>query len=437
MLKTTVAHTGRSKEVSPGYSRYTTVFGFFPSLRLIRAFSAVAELRSISKASTELNLSQSAVTQAIVKLEADLDTRLFERRNNGSYLTDTGIILKEHTDNIILNLEAALEQFASALTTGSTITQMLARRVTKSQIVALISIKEAASFTQAAFYAGVSQPSIHRAARTLESHLNTKLFYNTAHGSTVNEQGYRLANRLHLTVREFEWAYEKIEAQKMRERGRILVGGLPLAGSGFLASAISGFIGDHPEVNIDIATSSYDILLEKLRAGALDFIVGTLRSPPPTDDVIEEVLAPDPYVIVVRRGHPLANKAVVTREDLAAYDWLLPGPTAARRANYEKLFSDFSPTPRTNIGAHSLTIIFLLLTESDRMTILTRSQLLLDQRLGHNLTTINHQLEESIAYIGVTTRKNWTPTQNQAVFMDFLRRTRVEDSRFEASDKET
>lgn len=406
------------------YSGINAVFGFFPSLRLIRAFKAVAELESISRASVELNLSQSAVTQAIARLEAELGSSLFERRSKGSYLTEVGKILKEHTDKLFANIDDALEEFAGSDSAhGAVSIQNMSRRLTKSQVLALISIKESGSFMQAARRIGVAQPTIHRSARTLESHLNAQLFSNTARGSTVNEVGYRLANRLHLAVREFEWAYERIEAQKLRERGRILVGGLLLAGSGFLASAISSFSAMHPDVNVDIATASYDVLLEKLRAGSIDFIVGLLKSPPPADDVVEEMLAPDPYVIAVRRGHPLAGKSGVTREDLARFDWVMPGPLTARRANFEMLFAGFPTEPRTNIETYSLTILLLLLAESDRMTILTESQILLDQSLGNNLTRIDFQLAQQDAHIGVTTRRNWSPSDIQKTFLDFLRRT--------------
>lgn len=415
-----------SPQANLDYSKFTTVYGFFPSLRQIRAFTAVAQFKSILKASIELNVSQSAVSQTVAKLEADLDTPLLERRNKGSYLTEVGKILKEHTEQFFFYLEEALKEFAhKQMAPDKASLEALARRITKSQIVALIAIREAGSFTQAARYAGVSQPSIHRSARSLELQLKTELFHDTAHGSIVNEKGMNLADQLHLAIREFEWAYERIQAEKRQVRGRIMVGGLLLAGSGFLASAIGRFAAVYPEVNIDVACGSYDVLLEKLRAGSLDFIVGLLKSPAPVDDVVEEVLLTDPYVIAVRKDHPLAEKEIVTLEELAEYDWVLPGPTAARRTNFEKIFAGMSSVPRANVETHSLTTILILLVDSDRMTILTESQMLLDQKLGHNLTSLKYRLTQpSHGLIGVTTRKNWTPTENQKIFLNFLRQAK-------------
>lgn len=393
-----------------------------PSLRCLRVFAAVASQPSLSQASIHLGLSQSAVTQSLARLEKELDSTLLARRSKGSYLTEIGAILQGHTTRLFENIEAALRECLQARVelSGSEVSR-LSRRITNSQVAALVSVKDSGSFMQAARRIGVSQPTIHRTARTLENDLGIRLFSDTARGSSVNELGYRLANRLQLAVREFERAHEQIEAQKLRERGRILVGGLLLAGSGFLASAISAFSAAHPDVNVDIATASYDVLLDKLRAGSIDFLVGMVKSPPPADDVLEEVLAPDPYVVAARRGHPLAGETGITSDDLAAFEWVMPGQFTARRAISERLFATMTATPRTSIDTYSLSVLMLLLAESDRLTILTESQILLDHSLGDVLSKVDFVLPDSQAHIGVTTRKSWNPSAIQTSFLESLR----------------
>ena len=69
-----------------------------PNLRHLRAFSEVARSHSISTAAGRIFLSQSAVTQAIGKLEARLGISLFVRRHNGMYLTDSGELLVHRVD---------------------------------------------------------------------------------------------------------------------------------------------------------------------------------------------------------------------------------------------------------------------------------------------------------------------------------------------------
>ena len=81
-----------------------------PSLTSLRAFTAAAEHRNLTKAARALNVTHSAVGQQIKALERDLGTRLMTRTQHGITLTPQGEFLSK----------GLLEAFASiaALTEG-------------------------------------------------------------------------------------------------------------------------------------------------------------------------------------------------------------------------------------------------------------------------------------------------------------------------------
>ena len=56
----------------------------------LKIFHTVAEASSFTKASTILNLSQSAISRQIQGLEGDLKVQLFERHARGLVLTENG-----------------------------------------------------------------------------------------------------------------------------------------------------------------------------------------------------------------------------------------------------------------------------------------------------------------------------------------------------------
>ncbi len=60
------------------------------TLRQFRYFTAVAESGSVAAASRLLNIAQSAVTKAMLELEAELGDQLFERTSRGMVLTPQG-----------------------------------------------------------------------------------------------------------------------------------------------------------------------------------------------------------------------------------------------------------------------------------------------------------------------------------------------------------
>jgi DNA-binding transcriptional LysR family regulator len=72
---------------------------------LLRTFMAVADLGSFSLAASRLGYTQSAVSQQIAALEADLGTVLLRRRPVA--VTEAGARLLEHAGPILLRLEAA------------------------------------------------------------------------------------------------------------------------------------------------------------------------------------------------------------------------------------------------------------------------------------------------------------------------------------------
>jgi DNA-binding transcriptional LysR family regulator len=73
--------------------------------RYLRTFAAVARLASFSAAARELGYTQSAVSQHVAALEADLGTRLLVRRPVAP--TEAGTRLLEHAAPILLRLDAA------------------------------------------------------------------------------------------------------------------------------------------------------------------------------------------------------------------------------------------------------------------------------------------------------------------------------------------
>lgn len=76
-------------------------------LRQIKQFMALAEAKHFYKAAADIGLTQSALTQAISKLERELDLQLFVRSKTGSILTEHGKRLCDHAKVIIGQFEAA------------------------------------------------------------------------------------------------------------------------------------------------------------------------------------------------------------------------------------------------------------------------------------------------------------------------------------------
>ena len=80
----------------------------------LHVFRQVAEVRSLTKASKALHLSQPAVSKHIKLLEEELRVPLFVRSSTGVVLTDAGTIFLRHVQETEKSRAAVHERIVSA-----------------------------------------------------------------------------------------------------------------------------------------------------------------------------------------------------------------------------------------------------------------------------------------------------------------------------------
>lgn len=78
------------------------------NLNTLKYFYEIANVKNITKASENLNVSQPALTKALKQLESDMNTKLFNRSKKGVTLTEEGEILYEYTRSTFQNLGSTL-----------------------------------------------------------------------------------------------------------------------------------------------------------------------------------------------------------------------------------------------------------------------------------------------------------------------------------------
>jgi DNA-binding transcriptional LysR family regulator len=82
-------------------------------LRQLRAFVQVAHAGTFTRAAEELYLSQSAVSQAVGRLEAELGFELLRRGRNGVELTEAGSVVLERAREIVAAADAIRSDLAA------------------------------------------------------------------------------------------------------------------------------------------------------------------------------------------------------------------------------------------------------------------------------------------------------------------------------------
>lgn len=393
-----------------------------PNIRHLRVFREVAHCHSVSMAAERAHLSQPAVTQAVAKLEEDLAVPLFERRRDGMFVTEIGGKVLERVERALDHLQAGAREAArlGARQKGRGFSDF-DRLLTAAQLRALVAVSEANNFSMAARKIGISQPSIHRAARNLERLSGFKLFGSAHEGIALTPAALALAQRTKLALTELQQAFDEVDDFLGRDSTHIVVGALPLARTFLLPAAIDRMVRQSERVQIRAVDGRYSELLHGVRHGDIDFLVGALRHPPPVDDIVQELLFNDPLAIVARPDHPLAGQKTVTVEDMLRYPWVAPPRTTpAGSYLFDTLrIGDLPQTP-VRVVSSSLVLVRGLLMMGDYITIISLNQIRHEYEQGV-LAPLPIELADSARAIGLTYRRDWRPTKTQQMFLAHLR----------------
>ncbi|MBV6649207.1 MAG: LysR family transcriptional regulator [Hoeflea sp.] len=380
------------------------------NIRHLRIFLAVSNLASISKAARDCGLSQPAVTQAINKIEAELDAALFDRTPQGVFATALGRL---HAERIGRALSLIDEAFAS-------VAPRLRVTATASQLEALIAVRETGNFTLAARRLGIAQPTVHRAVSQLEKEAVRPLFERTSTGIVATRAGQLLASAARLMDAELMQADMEIAEALGRETGRIVVGAMPLSRAYLLPKVIARFRQAWPRLPLRILDGPYDEMISGLRNGEVDFLIGALRDPAPIGDIEQTPLFDDTLAIVAGPAHPLVGRSSIGVGDLLDYPWAVAAAGTPTRKHFEDMFTGTGHTvPDRIVETASLILIRELLLNSDHLGCVSALQAEAEIEAGR-IARIDFELPDTARAIGITTRRGWKPTASQATLIDLV-----------------
>ena len=388
------------------------------NLKHLRALTLVGELGSISAAAEAIGLSQPALTQGIARLERQFGTHLFDRLAQGLRPTENGAKVLSRTGR-------AVERLARALRTAARPGRLGAGRqgirpelhLTAAQVRAVLALAEAGSLSAAAQAVGLSEPAVHRAVRELERTCNVVLTEHRGRSVCLSETGRRMARGFALSVSELNVALQEVAQQP----ARLAVGAMALSRSLLVPVTLAELSQVAPWAQVDVVDGSYGELVEALRSGTIDVVIGALREHADAD-LRQEVLLHDRITIIGRSDHPLARRASSLNE-LALYPWIVGRRTSALLERWQQMFDEAGiARPRAPIQCGSVTTIRGLLVRSDFLTLLSRDQVTAELEAGL-LTPIRSAIPDTLRTIGAITRRDWFPTTLQQDFLTLLKQT--------------
>ncbi|HTH96216.1 MAG TPA: LysR substrate-binding domain-containing protein, partial [Stellaceae bacterium] len=215
---------------------------------------------------------------------------------------------------------------------------MLEHRIKLRHLSCFLEVASRQSFGGAARHLHLSQPAVSKAIAELEAILETALFERSRRGVFLTPEGDAFRSYAGSTLAALRQGIDTLAAGVGQGSGVISVGVLPTVAGKLLPLAVQEAKAAGLDATLRLLTGPNEYLLERLREGELDIVVGRLGAPAAMQGLSFEHLYSESVVFVARPGHPLTlGGRAVTLPDLVPFTVLLPGAGAVIRPAVEEM----------------------------------------------------------------------------------------------------
>lgn len=285
------------------------------------------------------------------------------------------------------------------------------------RLQALLVVADNGSIAAAARKLNITAPAVTKAIRQLERDCDAELFIRARSGVTPTPAGLAMIRRARLALNELDQAQEELRELRGIAQGKIAIGALAFARSVLLPRALVAFTASRPLDDVAVFDGEFESLIEPLRDGRLDFIVGALRETPLSPDVVQDRLFDDPVIAVARRDHPLAKRANLSLRELARQTWIVPPVDSPVRRLFELSFREGGlASPAHPVVTTSLEVMRGMILESDRLGFVSRNRVYYELQNGL-LVEMKAKLTRNKRPIGIIRRKDvdFTPAAEEMI----------------------
>lgn len=165
-------------------------------------------------------------------------------------------------------------------------------------------VVEMESFHRAAEALHISQPALTRRIQKLEQSIGAPLLERTTRHVAPTAMGQEIMPLVRRMLEEFDSSLFAIKDGSSQRRGLVTMACVPTAAFYFLPTVIRQFSRDYPHIRLRIRDLTANEGLQAVARGEVEFGINLMGNSDP--DLAFEPLIDDPFVLAMRRDHPLA-----------------------------------------------------------------------------------------------------------------------------------
>jgi len=223
--------------------------------------------------------------------------------------------------------------------------------VTFRQLRLFLALAETGSVSGAARALHVTQPTASMQLKEVALSVGLPLYEVMGKKIHLTEVGQELAATARALTLTWEVFEQNVDAIKGLSRGKLRIAVVSTA-KYFMPRLIGSFCTQHPSIDVSLEILNRDGVVQRLRERRDDLYI--MSQPPVYIDLVDEILMPNPIVVIAPLADPLAKKRGIPLKDLSARRFILREPGSGTRMAADQYFRQrrFSPDVRLEWGSN-------------------------------------------------------------------------------------
>jgi DNA-binding transcriptional LysR family regulator len=210
-------------------------------------------------------------------------------------------------------------------------------------------VAETSSFTRAGEKLHVSHSAISRQVKLLEEELRVLLFARANKRVTLTKPGMALLSHVETIFNQVTMATQSVSQMSTKITRRLNLGTATTMLDFFLPPVFEEFRRKYPRVDVHIKTGQWPLLLEEIRSGTLDLVIGSVPVPILGRDLVVRPLYREELVLVAGKNHPLTKKKTIRPDELTDFPLLMYPSYSTTRQILESVFHKLKISPNVLI----------------------------------------------------------------------------------------
>ncbi len=297
---------------------------------------------------------------------------------------------------------------------------MIGNRIKFRHLHTFVEVARQKSVVKASEILNVSQPAVTKTIRELEEILGVPVLERDGRGIRITRYGDVFLRHAGTALTALRQGLDSVSHELDGSGPPIRIGALPTVSTRIMPKAMSLFLAEKTGSKVKIVTGENAVMLEQLRVGDLDLVVGRLAAPEKMTGFSFEHLYSEQVQFLVRAGHPLLGDDAVFNH-LANYPVLMPTRNSIIRPYVERLLitNGIGSLP-TQIETVSDAFGRAFVHDSDAVWIISEGVAARDVEEG-KLVVLSIDTSETIGPVGLTMRTDMVQTAAMQILVQTIR----------------